>query len=169
MNKTRFTTTFNSNESSSSAIARTCKLSLSCHESLQFEEVMLAKNNLPCFCPDHMTRNDLGVEESIGESSYQFCIQWLFYFSLVSIAVKVNGPEAATRITFDGGLLFSSISGIFSLSMGQLKVLHGHKLFPTYSSKVFNIPCIYHTLKLLFKCMLCIELNYFFVCCRLTV
>ena len=108
-----------------------------------------------------MTRNDLGVEESIGESSYQFCIQWLFYFSLVSIAVKVNGPEAATRITFDGGLLFSSISGIFSLSMGQLKVLHGHKLFPTYSSKVFNIPCIYHTLKLLFKCMLCIELNSF--------
>merc|ERR1719458_1898664 len=45
---------------------------------------------------DHLTRNDLGVDESIGESSYQFCIQWLFYFNLVSAAVKVNGPEAAT-------------------------------------------------------------------------
>merc|ERR1719264_443151 len=80
---------------------------------------------------DHMTRNDLGVEESIGESSYQFCIQWLFYFVAVSIAVKVNGPEAATRITFDGGLLFSSISGIFSLSMGQLKA---HRLTTEYST-----------------------------------
>merc|ERR1711962_2001420 len=30
---------------------------------------------------DHITRNDMSIEESPGESSYQFCIQWLFYFA----------------------------------------------------------------------------------------
>ena len=62
------------------------------------------------------------VEESVGESSYQYCIQWLFYLVLVSNAVKVCGPEADTSITFDN-LRFSSAISIISLSRGQFKVL----------------------------------------------
>ena len=73
-------------------------------------------------CADHITRHDMGVEESIGESSHQFCIQWIFYLLLVSSAVKQDGPEAATDITFES-LRFSSIASIISLSLGQFKVL----------------------------------------------
>ena len=65
------------------------------------------------------------VEESIGESSYQYCIQWLFYLVLVSNAVKANGPEAATSITFDN-LRFSSAISVICLSRGQIKVLLGN-------------------------------------------
>ena len=64
------------------------------------------------------------VEESIGESSNQFSLQWLFYLVLVSTAVQVNGPNAYTRIKFDS-LILSSAMSIISLSRGQLKVLLG--------------------------------------------
>ena len=71
---------------------------------------------------DHLTRHDMATEESIGESAYQYCIQWLFFLILVSISVKSNGPKATTDITFDS-LKFSSTISIISLSMGQFKVL----------------------------------------------
>ena len=92
--------------------------------------------------PDHITRNDMAIDESVGESSYQYClqvhlrnctlvffsffltncVQWLFYLILVSAAVKTRiAPRAATKITFDS-LLFSSITSITCLSLGQFKV-----------------------------------------------
>ena len=50
------------------------------------------------------------------------CMQWLFYLILVSAAVKTRiAPRAATKITFDS-LLFSSITSITCLSLGQFKV-----------------------------------------------
>ena len=70
----------------------------------------------------HITRYDLVVEESIGESSRQFSIQWMFYLVLVSTAVQVNGPGAYTKIKFDSLILSSTLSTI-SLSRGMLKVL----------------------------------------------
>ena len=81
----------------------------------------------------------MAIDESVGESSYQYCLQvllhpcffpffltncmqWLFYLILVSAAVKTrNAPRAATKITFDS-LLFSSITSITCLSLGQFKV-----------------------------------------------
>ena len=105
--------------------------------------------------PDHITRNDMAIDESVGESSYQYClqvhlrnctlvffsffltncVQWLFYLILVSAAVKTRiAPRAATKITFDS-LLFSSITSITCLSLGQFKV----GLF----SDSFNITCLY--------------------------
>ena len=83
----------------------------------------------------------MAIDESVGESSYQYCLQvhlrnctlffpffltncmqWLFYLILVSAAVKTRiAPRAATKITFDS-LLFSSITSITSLSLGQFKV-----------------------------------------------
>ena len=96
-------------------------------------------------CADHITRHDMGVEESIGESSYQFCIQWIFYLVLVSSAVRANGPKAATEIAFDD-LKFSSISSIISLSLGQFKVLISQilfrllsKWFSDFSSNIFCV------------------------------
>ena len=75
--------------------------------------------------PDHLTRHDLSVDESMGESGYQYAIQWLFYLILVSTAVKVNNdPEAETSITF-ASLWISSTTSIISLSWGQFKVLLG--------------------------------------------
>ena len=65
----------------------------------------------------------MAIEESIGESAYQYYNQWLFYLILVSNSVMFNRPEATTEITFDGRLLFSSTISIISLSMGQFKVL----------------------------------------------
>lgn len=76
----------------------------------------------------------MGVEESIGESSYQFCIQWIVYLATISFALKF--PEAPT---FDQSNTFgilrfaSTISSIFSLSMGQFKVLLG-QTFAHFSS-----------------------------------
>ena len=61
------------------------------------------------------------VDESIGESSFQLTQQCLFYLVFVYTAVKVDGPHAHTRITFDSLVLSSAIS-IISLSRGQLKV-----------------------------------------------
>ena len=97
------------------------------------------------FCADHISRHDMGVEESIGESSYQFCIQWIFYLVLVSSAVRANGTKAATEIAFDD-LKFSSISSIISLSLGQFKVLISQilfrllsKWFSDFSSNIFCV------------------------------
>ena len=106
--------------------------------------------------PDHVTRNDMAIDESVGESSYQYCLQvdtfkklhscffplfltncmqWLFYLILVSAAVKTRiAPRAATKITFDS-LLFSSITSITCLSLGQFKV--------DLVSESFNITHLY--------------------------
>ena len=104
--------------------------------------------------PDHITRNDMAIDESVGESSYQYCLQvhlrnctlvfpffltncmqWLFYLILVSAAVKTRiAPRAATKITFDS-LLFSSITSITCLSLGQFKV--------DLVSESFNITHLY--------------------------
>ena len=76
----------------------------------------------------------MGVEESIGESSYQFCIQWIVYLATISFALKF--PEAPTfdKSNTFGILRFAStISSIFSLSMGQFKVLLG-QTFAHFSS-----------------------------------
>ena len=62
------------------------------------------------------------MDESLGESAMQFCIQQIFYLVSVSTAVRANGPEAATSITFDRGLLLSSTISVLSLSIGQFKV-----------------------------------------------
>jgi len=79
---------------------------------------------------DHLTRNELSVEESQGESGLQYCIQWLFYLILVSTAVRADGPDAATSITFVSLALSSTIS-IISLSIGQFKA---HNLRTEYST-----------------------------------
>ena len=73
-------------------------------------------------CPDHITRNELSVDESLGEAWFQYAIQSLFYLTLVSTAVRADGPEAATRITF-AGLALSYTMSTISLSIGQFKVL----------------------------------------------
>ena len=86
--------------------------------------VLIIDNSL-LLSSDHLTRHEMATEESIGESGFQYCIQWLFFLILVSNSVKSCGPEAATNITFDS-LKFSSTISIVSLSMGQFKVLIGN-------------------------------------------
>ena len=72
--------------------------------------------------PDHLTRHNMSVIESLEESAWQFCCQWLFYLLLVSDTVRHQGTAAATDLTF-WSLLPSSIVSLLSLSMGQYKVL----------------------------------------------
>ena len=72
--------------------------------------------------PDHLTRHNMSVVESLEESAWQFCCQWLFYLLLVSDTVRHQGTAAATDLTF-WSLLPSSIVSLLSLSMGQYKVL----------------------------------------------
>ena len=80
-----------------------------------------------CHSPDHITRHDVAIEESVGESSYQYLLQWIFFLLSVSSAVKLQGDlEAETKITFSSSLIFSSTTGIISLSLGQFKVLYGY-------------------------------------------
>ena len=51
-------------------------------------------------------------------------MQWIFYFVLVSTAVRANGPDATTSVTFDGWFIVLSYTiNVISLSMGQFKVL----------------------------------------------
>lgn len=117
--------------------------------SKQYSQITLLEMMIWCcikiIFPDHITKNDMAIDESIGESSYQYCLQvhlrnctlvffpffltnclqWLFYLILVSAAVKTRiAPRAATKITFDS-LLFSSITSITCLSLGQFKVWLG--------------------------------------------
>ena len=92
------------------------------------------------FPPDHITRSQMSVDESVGESSYQFLLQVLFYLILVATNVRAaDDPtviiqllltfllfsiflqKADTTITFDE-LRFSSTMSVLSLSMGQFKV-----------------------------------------------
>ena len=96
------------------------------------------------FPPDHITRSQMSVDESVGESSYQLLLQVLFYLILVATNVRAaDDPtviiqlvsycylfffivfhflqKADTTITFDG-LRFSSTMSVLSLSMGQFKV-----------------------------------------------
>merc|ERR1712226_687810 len=81
---------------------------------------------------DHLTRHDLSVGESLGESGYQYAIQWLVYLIVVSTAVKVNNdPDAATSITITASLWISSTISIISLSWGQFKA---HSLTTEYST-----------------------------------
>ena len=83
----------------------------------------------------------MSVDESVGESSYQFLLQVLFYLILVATNVRAAGDptviiqllltflfscfscltKADTTITFDG-LRFSSTMSVLSLSMGQFEV-----------------------------------------------
>ena len=70
---------------------------------------------------DHLTREDVSIDESLSESSFQQVFQWLFYLILVSSTVRTQGTEAATDLTF-WSLLPSSVLSTISLSLGQNKV-----------------------------------------------
>ena len=74
---------------------------------------------LTLLCPDHLTRHDMSIEESIGEAGYQYCIQWLFYFVVVSHAAR---DEDKDRTLFSDSLHLTTITSIISLSTGQFKV-----------------------------------------------
>ena len=80
---------------------------------------------------DHLTRHDMSINESLGESSYQQVFQWLFYLVLLSATVRREGTEAATDLKF-WSLLPSSVLGTISLSLGQYKVcIHTQLIFVT--------------------------------------
>jgi len=79
---------------------------------------------------DHLTRHNLSINESLGESSYQQVFQWLFYLLVVSSTVRTEGSEAGTELTF-WSLLPSSLLSTISLSLGQNKA---HSLSAEFSS-----------------------------------
>ena len=79
------------------------------------------RNSCDVFLSDHLSRNDLSVDESRGESFFQGMTQWLFYLSLVSITIQNKGVEASTEITFES-LWLSAIISILSLNWGQFKL-----------------------------------------------
>jgi len=81
---------------------------------------------------DHLTRNNLSINESLCESSFQQLIQWIFYLFIVSSTVRREGTEAATDLTF-WSLLPSSILSTISLSWGQYKA---HFLTAEYSTSL---------------------------------
>ena len=97
-------------------------------------------------CPDHLTRHDMSIEESIGEAGYQYCFQWLFFFVVVSHAAREGkvlllGPD---RTFFSDSLRFITITSIssISLSTGQFKVFRSARTsystylcFPSPSSR----------------------------------
>ena len=62
----------------------------------------------------------MSVEESIGEAGYQYCIQWLFYFVVVSHHAASDSSK--DRTLFSDSLRFTTIISIISLSVGQFKV-----------------------------------------------
>ena len=110
------------------------------------------ENRPNIFLSDHLSRNDLSVDESRGESFLQGMFQWLYYLSLVSITIQNKGPEASTEITFQS-LKWSAVLSIISLSWGQFKVymlfvhsfLHtsqAHLLATEYST-TFLQKCVY--------------------------
>ena len=76
-----------------------------------------------CFSlPDHLSRHDLSINESLGESAYQQVFQLIFYLTLVSFKVRTVGPNAQTDLEF-WSLLPSFLLSTISLSLGQNKVL----------------------------------------------
>ena len=105
------------------------------------------------FLSDHLSRNDLSVDESRGESFLQGMTQWLYYLSLVSITIQNKGVEAPTEMAFES-LSRSAVFSIISLSWGQFKVymlyvlysflhtLQAHLLATEYST-TFLQKCVY--------------------------
>ena len=90
----------------------------------------------------------------------QFYIQWIFYLILVSTAVRANGPEAATSITFDRWLMLSSTISVLSLSVGQFKVFKlGFEKFNILQRKI-------HFDSIAIKDFF---IKNLFLCCRLTI
>ena len=53
-----------------------------------FNKIHLLQRSLLCFPPDHITRSQMSVDESVGESSYQCLLQVLFYLTLVATNVR---------------------------------------------------------------------------------
>ena len=59
----------------------------------------LLQRSLLCFPPDHITRSQMSVDESVGESSYQFLLQVLFYLILVVTNVRpANDPTVIIQL-----------------------------------------------------------------------
>ena len=61
-----------------------------------FNKIHLLQRSLLCFPPDHITRSQMSVDESVGESSYQFLLQVLFY--LILVATNVRAADDPTVI-----------------------------------------------------------------------
>ena len=76
---------------------------------------------------DHLSRHDLSINESLGESAYQQVIQLIFYLTLLSLKVRTVGPNAQTDLEF-WSLLPSFLLSTLSLSLGQNKVLFNHPI-----------------------------------------
>ena len=85
--------------------------------------------------PDHLSRHDLSIDESLGESSYQQVVQLIFYLTLVSFQVRTDGPNAQTDLEF-WSLLPSFLLSTLSLSLGQNKVLFNQ---PEHYNSFMNI------------------------------
>jgi hypothetical protein len=72
----------------------------------------------PQSSPDHLTRFDLGQNESSGEAFYQFVFQAVFYFMTVGFELRTS--QEGLKFT---SLAFSMVFSLFSLSMAQYKVV----------------------------------------------
>jgi hypothetical protein len=75
--------------------------------------------------PDHLSRHDMAIQESRGESAWQFTFQWFFY--LLSVKIVFTWPAGTEAL--DSGITFysysflsSSVLSLLSLVMGQVKV-----------------------------------------------
>ena len=74
-----------------------------------FNKVHLLQRSFLCFPPDHITRSQMSVDESVGESSYQFLLQVLFYLLLVATNVRAaDDPTVIIQLLFT--FLFSCFS-----------------------------------------------------------